>query len=158
MICFLFFAFFLRNIPRYDLILCNMEQLVVNFKASWCLPSRKIAPIYQELASTYTSMIFVTIDVEELAVSNQKLLFLGMISSDSNLRDLEGLKYVFKHRSLVMNGTWTQLQQQCSSRMGGKWINSQVEMLQSFRRKQQQLRISFSDDLNCIVVSMSEFN
>ncbi|CAL9247080.1 unnamed protein product [Arabidopsis halleri] len=45
---------------------------VVNFKASWCLPCKKIAPIYQELASTYTSMIFVTIDVEELAVSNQK--------------------------------------------------------------------------------------
>ncbi|CAE6041859.1 unnamed protein product [Arabidopsis arenosa] len=41
--------------------------LVVNFKASWCLPCKKIAPIYQELASTYTSMIFVTIDVEELA-------------------------------------------------------------------------------------------
>ncbi|KAG7569961.1 Thioredoxin domain [Arabidopsis thaliana x Arabidopsis arenosa] len=41
--------------------------LVVNFKASWCLPCKKLAPIYQELASTYTSMIFVTIDVEELA-------------------------------------------------------------------------------------------
>ncbi|CAA7028818.1 unnamed protein product [Microthlaspi erraticum] len=45
----------------------NGNILVVNFKASWCLPCRKLAPIYQELASTYTSMIFVTIDVEELA-------------------------------------------------------------------------------------------
>ncbi|XP_010412977.1 PREDICTED: thioredoxin-like protein CXXS2 [Camelina sativa] len=44
-----------------------MKQLVVNFKASWCLPCKKLAPIYHELASTYTSMIFVTIDVEELA-------------------------------------------------------------------------------------------
>ncbi|CAH2058591.1 unnamed protein product [Thlaspi arvense] len=45
----------------------NGNILVVNFKASWCLPCRKIAPIYEELASTYTSMIFVTVDVEELA-------------------------------------------------------------------------------------------
>ncbi|EOA26323.1 hypothetical protein CARUB_v10025342mg [Capsella rubella] len=45
----------------------NGKILVVNFKASWCLPSKEIEPIYHELASTYTSMIFVTIDVEELA-------------------------------------------------------------------------------------------
>lgn len=71
---FPFFLFYILplQIARHDLILSNMEQLVVNFKASWCLPCKKIAPIYQELASTYTSMIFVTIDVEELAVSNQK--------------------------------------------------------------------------------------
>ncbi|CAN8284748.1 unnamed protein product [Cochlearia groenlandica] len=45
----------------------NGKILVVNFKASWCVPCKRLAPIYQELASTYTSMIFVTIDVEELA-------------------------------------------------------------------------------------------
>ncbi|KAJ8552885.1 hypothetical protein K7X08_020278 [Anisodus acutangulus] len=40
---------------------------VVNFSASWCNPCRAAAPGYHELANKYTSMIFLTVDVDELA-------------------------------------------------------------------------------------------
>ncbi|KAH0689503.1 hypothetical protein KY289_016861 [Solanum tuberosum] len=40
---------------------------VVNFSASWCNPCRAAAPGYHELADKYTSMIFLTVDVDELA-------------------------------------------------------------------------------------------
>ncbi|XP_010525423.1 PREDICTED: putative thioredoxin H10 isoform X2 [Tarenaya hassleriana] len=45
----------------------NGKILVANFSASWCIPCREIAPVYQELADRYPFMIFVTVDVEELA-------------------------------------------------------------------------------------------
>ncbi|XP_019099730.1 PREDICTED: putative thioredoxin H10 [Camelina sativa] len=45
----------------------NGKILVVNFSAPWCVPCKKIEPVFRELASRYPSMIFVTVDVEELA-------------------------------------------------------------------------------------------
>lgn len=45
------------------------QQAVVNFSASWCNPCRAAAPGYHELADKYSSMIFLTVDVDELAVS-----------------------------------------------------------------------------------------
>ncbi|XP_009760475.1 thioredoxin H4-1 [Nicotiana tabacum] len=41
--------------------------MVVNFSASWCNPCRTAAPAYHELADKYTSIIFLTVDVDELA-------------------------------------------------------------------------------------------
>ncbi|KAF3663632.1 Thioredoxin H-type [Capsicum annuum] len=40
---------------------------VVNFSASWCNPCRAAAPGFNELAHKYTSTIFLTVDVDELA-------------------------------------------------------------------------------------------
>ncbi|KAG5379676.1 hypothetical protein IGI04_027518 [Brassica rapa subsp. trilocularis] len=45
----------------------NGMILVVYFSAPWCVPCKKIEPVFKKLASIYPSMIFVTIDVEELA-------------------------------------------------------------------------------------------
>ncbi|CAH8349151.1 unnamed protein product [Eruca vesicaria subsp. sativa] len=45
----------------------NGQILVVYFSAPWCVPCKKIEPEFRKLASRYPSMIFVTIDVEELA-------------------------------------------------------------------------------------------
>ncbi|KAG5399814.1 hypothetical protein IGI04_014421 [Brassica rapa subsp. trilocularis] len=47
----------------------NGKILVVYFSAPWCVPCKKIEPVFRELASRYPSMIFVTIDVEELAIN-----------------------------------------------------------------------------------------
>ncbi|KAA8539715.1 hypothetical protein F0562_026407 [Nyssa sinensis] len=41
--------------------------VVANFSASWCSPCRVIAPVYCELADKYPFMIFLTVDVDELA-------------------------------------------------------------------------------------------
>ncbi|XP_052195417.1 thioredoxin H-type [Diospyros lotus] len=40
--------------------------VVANFSASWCSPCRVIAPAYRDLADKYSSMIFLTVDVDEL--------------------------------------------------------------------------------------------
>lgn len=43
-------------------------QVVANFSASWCGPCRMIAPLYKELSQKYPSLMFLTIDVDELMV------------------------------------------------------------------------------------------
>lgn len=40
--------------------------VIANFSASWCGPCRIIAPYYTELSEKYTSLMFLTIDVDEL--------------------------------------------------------------------------------------------
>ncbi|CAL9096442.1 unnamed protein product [Musa textilis] len=40
--------------------------VVANFSASWCGPCRVIAPLYKELSQKYPSLMFLTIDVDEL--------------------------------------------------------------------------------------------
>lgn len=49
-------------------------QVIANFSASWCGPCRMIAPLYCELSEKYPSMMFLTIDVDELTVSNTNYL------------------------------------------------------------------------------------
>ncbi|GFY84441.1 thioredoxin H-type 9 [Actinidia rufa] len=44
----------------------NEKIVVANFSAAWCGPCRTIAAAYCELADKYSSMIFVTVDVDEL--------------------------------------------------------------------------------------------
>ncbi|KAJ6422312.1 hypothetical protein OIU84_027296 [Salix udensis] len=41
--------------------------VVVNFSALWCAPCKTIAQAYCELADKYSSVIFLTVDVDELA-------------------------------------------------------------------------------------------
>ncbi|XP_012067568.1 thioredoxin H4-1-like [Jatropha curcas] len=41
--------------------------VVVNFCSSWCSPSKSIAPAYCELADKYTSLVFLSVDIDELA-------------------------------------------------------------------------------------------
>ncbi|XP_050235154.1 thioredoxin H4-1-like [Mercurialis annua] len=40
--------------------------IIVNFCSSWCSPSKSIAPIYCDLADRYSSVIFLSIDTNEL--------------------------------------------------------------------------------------------
>ncbi|XP_060675586.1 thioredoxin H4-1 isoform X1 [Ziziphus jujuba] len=41
--------------------------VVANFSAPWCSPCKAIAPTYCEIANKYPSIIFLTVDVDELA-------------------------------------------------------------------------------------------
>ncbi|XP_047316163.1 thioredoxin H4-1-like [Impatiens glandulifera] len=41
--------------------------VVANFSASWCGPCKGIAPVYSDLADKYPSLIFLTLDVDDLA-------------------------------------------------------------------------------------------
>ncbi|XP_015580561.1 thioredoxin H-type isoform X2 [Ricinus communis] len=41
--------------------------VLANFSATWCGPCRMIAPFYRELSEKYPSIMFLLIDVDELA-------------------------------------------------------------------------------------------
>ncbi|XP_027072942.1 thioredoxin H9 [Coffea arabica] len=40
--------------------------VIANFSASWCGPCRMVAPFYCELSEKYPTLMFLTIDVDEL--------------------------------------------------------------------------------------------
>ncbi|CAL4936508.1 unnamed protein product [Urochloa decumbens] len=43
------------------------KLMVIDFSASWCGPCRFIEPAFKEMSSRYTDVVFVKIDVDELA-------------------------------------------------------------------------------------------
>ncbi|CAN6297422.1 unnamed protein product, partial [Urochloa humidicola] len=45
----------------------NGKLMVIDFSASWCGPCRFIEPAFKEMASRYTDVVFVKIDVDELS-------------------------------------------------------------------------------------------
>ncbi|KAK6932408.1 Thioredoxin domain [Dillenia turbinata] len=40
--------------------------VVVHFTASWCMPSVVMNPFFEELASTFPDLLFLTLDVDEV--------------------------------------------------------------------------------------------
>ncbi|CAI0423721.1 unnamed protein product [Linum tenue] len=42
------------------------KTVVANFSATWCGPCRMIAPFYTELSEKHPSLVFLSIDVDEL--------------------------------------------------------------------------------------------
>ncbi|XP_050385105.1 thioredoxin H9-like [Argentina anserina] len=62
---------FIRTMDRWEAMLSDAikeDKLVVaNFGASWCNPCISIAPAYAELAANHPSILFLTLDVDDLA-------------------------------------------------------------------------------------------
>ncbi|RVX00713.1 Thioredoxin H9 [Vitis vinifera] len=56
--------------------------VIANFSATWCGPCKMIAPFYCELSEAHPSLMFLTVDVDELSVRIQ--FFMGY-QSHSNL-------------------------------------------------------------------------
>jgi len=48
--------------------LYEILQVVVHFSAFWCVPSIVMNPVFEELASTYPDVLFLTLDVDEVKV------------------------------------------------------------------------------------------
>ncbi|XP_078436227.1 thioredoxin H-type 9 isoform X2 [Wolffia australiana] len=42
------------------------KMVVANFSASWCGPCKLVAPLYGELSLKYPSLIFITVDIDQL--------------------------------------------------------------------------------------------
>lgn len=45
----------------------NGKIVVANFSASWCEPCKSVAPTFKELSVKYPSLVFVTVDVDDLS-------------------------------------------------------------------------------------------
>ena len=43
------------------------QQVVIDFNAVWCGPCKMISPFYKTLATTYSQIIFLECDVDEVA-------------------------------------------------------------------------------------------
>ena len=56
-----------------DLMMMVGVKMVIDFAASWCGPCRFMEPAVKSMASTYTDVGFVKIDVDELPVCLYKL-------------------------------------------------------------------------------------
>ena len=63
------FQLSLSNSPFIVLFLLCIQQVLVNFSASWCGPCGNVLPLFCSLAKKYTSMMFLVVDVDELYVS-----------------------------------------------------------------------------------------
>ncbi|KAK2644326.1 hypothetical protein Ddye_019521 [Dipteronia dyeriana] len=42
------------------------SPIVVHFTASWCMPSVAMNPVFEELASSYSDVLFLTVDVDDV--------------------------------------------------------------------------------------------
>ncbi|XP_020233993.1 thioredoxin-like protein CXXS1 [Cajanus cajan] len=42
------------------------SPVVVHFTASWCMPSVAMTPVFEELASSYPDVLFLSVDVDEV--------------------------------------------------------------------------------------------
>lgn len=47
--------------------------MIANFSATWCGPCKMIAPFYRELSEKFPALVYLTVDVDELAVSTVTL-------------------------------------------------------------------------------------
>ncbi|RWW53862.1 hypothetical protein BHE74_00039599 [Ensete ventricosum] len=74
---------------------CDLPQVVANFSASWCGPCRMIAPLYKELSEKYPSLMFLTIDVDELMVKIRIILIRSIAIDFSSSWDIHATPTFF---------------------------------------------------------------
>ena len=58
------------SVEEFDTLLQTNKTLVIKFTATWCMPCKKISPVYKELAEIYNDAHFVEVDVDEDELSS----------------------------------------------------------------------------------------
>lgn len=122
--CSIFCYVFLLNIYFHVACICQVFcsldiskclQVVANFSASWCGPCRMIAPLYCELSEKHPSLMFLTVDVDELTVSTYFLKIFNLKIALSFKHELifsheSGIQHVLGYQSnpdLLLPQRWT---------------------------------------------------
>ena len=61
-----------------DLEAAGDSLVVVDFSATWCMPCKMIAPIFEEMSDEFSSATFVKVDVDEVPEIAQRYQVLAM--------------------------------------------------------------------------------
>jgi thioredoxin 1 len=56
-----------ESVQEFDTLLRTNETLVIKFTATWCMPCKKISPVYKELAQIHNDARFIEVDVDDLS-------------------------------------------------------------------------------------------
>lgn len=57
---------------EYQKLISENDVVIVDFFAEWCGPCKRIAPVFEECSKQYTKILFVKVDVDELAEITEK--------------------------------------------------------------------------------------
>ncbi|RZC18475.1 Thioredoxin H-type isoform E [Glycine soja] len=63
----------------------DSKIVIANFSATWCGPCKMIAPYYCELSEKYPSIMFLLVDVDELAVSSKAITIIIYLKLSKNI-------------------------------------------------------------------------
>ena len=71
-------SIYLQDEMNWTDIIQSESYTVCKFTATWCKPCKRMQPVFEELASTYKNIRFVTIDVDEHAELFESLGIVGI--------------------------------------------------------------------------------
>lgn len=86
-----------HNISELQEIIANNPKVVIDFKATWCGPCKRMEPILDALAKEFTDILFIAVDVD---------LF-GDISSIHNVRSMPTFVF-FRNGKKIATATGAQ--------------------------------------------------
>jgi thioredoxin 1 len=52
--------------------------VVVDFSATWCMPCKMIAPVFEEMSDEFGDAVFIKVDVDEVSEIAQRYQVLAM--------------------------------------------------------------------------------
>lgn len=60
------------TLPEFEAILKANSTVIVDFTATWCGPCKRIGPVFEALASSYPSVTFIKVDVDDNSDTSEK--------------------------------------------------------------------------------------
>ena len=58
----------IENTSDLERILKTTKKVIIDYSAKWCMPCKKIMPVFDTLSTNYTDIEFIKIDISEFDV------------------------------------------------------------------------------------------